>query len=108
MLPVSVVSTVVFETSNLRNFLPQSLVCSNRASNACRRFISVHLATSPVATERNFPPGTLGIVPSRFRSDPESLRSPGIDLPGDRKILSLLIRANTGSGSETQESIHLS
>src|ERR1700730_14157555 len=99
MLPVSVVSTVVFETSNLGDFPPRSLACSDRAPNACRRFISVHLATSPVAPVPDFPPGALGLVPSRFRSDPESLRGPAVDLLGDRKILSLVIRANTGSGS---------
>ena len=60
--------------------------------------ISRALAASLVATIPFLSPGTLGIAPGGFGSHPESVCRPAIDLPSDWQILSLLIRANTGSG----------
>src|SRR6202023_3617563 len=42
-----------------------------------------------------------------FRCAPESVCGRGISLPADGKLLSLLIRANAGSGPETEDAIYL-
>src|SRR4029077_10033129 len=65
------------------------------------------VTASPVGTVPNVPSGIPGIVPDRFRLDPESVCSPGINLPADWKVLSLLIGAKAGSGPETKDAIHL-
>ena len=72
-----------------------------------RRFISVDLVASPVATVPNLPPGTLAMAPGRFRPEPESDCSPGINLASDWLILSLLIGADAGSGPQTEDAIDL-
>jgi hypothetical protein len=84
-----------FNSVNGLDCLAWCLACSLRTSRpfyGCRRFTRRSLVASLLATHW---------------SDSEFTSRLGIELPGDWQILSLLIRANTGSGTQTQDAIDL-